>query len=36
LDATMTITETLLEMLGLLDYRHIVVSIVSAYGFKEL
>ena len=27
--------ETLLETLGILNYRRIVVSIVSAYSFKE-
>jgi hypothetical protein len=35
LDATMANIGTLLETLGLLNYRRSVVSIVSAYGFKE-
>jgi hypothetical protein len=35
LDATMANIETLLETLRPLSYRRIVVSIVSAYGFKE-
>jgi hypothetical protein len=35
LDATVANIGTLLEMMGLLNYRHIIVSIVSTYGFKE-
>jgi hypothetical protein len=35
LDATVANIERLLETLGLLNYRRIVVSIVPAYDFKE-